>query len=69
VKTLTSQQISEALRLLGQFADDRNESIELIIVGGSAMVLLFGSRDSTEDVDAVAADPEQKQLVQELAGC
>lgn len=64
---LSVSQIKLALKRLGQMAYDQGEVLELVIVGGSAMALLFGCRDSTEDVDAITLRPYQKQLVRELS--
>ena len=41
--------------------------MELIVVAGAAMVLLFGARDSTRDVDGFQLDPAAKPRLAEAA--
>lgn len=53
MKSLTREVIVEALRLLADRLQPAEVRVDLIIVGGAAMVLLFGARDSTKDVDAL----------------
>ncbi len=50
--TLNRQEILEALERLGQLAAARDQSIELVLVGGAVMVLLYQARQSTHDVDS-----------------
>lgn len=67
MKRLTREVIVDALgRLADQLQPDR-PPVDLIVVGGAAMVLLFGARDSTKDVDAFQLDPEAKVRVAEAA--
>ena len=47
VNSLTREVIVEALDLLADRLPPDEPRIDLIIVGGAAMVLLFGARDST----------------------
>ena len=57
----------EALGLLADRLQPNEPRIDLIIVGGAAMVLLFGARDSTKDVDAFHLDLQAKSRVAEAA--
>jgi hypothetical protein len=49
-----------ALTRLGQLAATDGHAIELLVVGGGVMVMEFGTRDSTRDLDGIvtnAIDP------------
>lgn len=63
---LTRSDIENALRRLGELALQQDESIELLAVGGAAMVLGYDARMSTHDVDAVALQPELARLLRKL---
>jgi nucleotidyltransferase DUF2204 len=63
---LSKQELIEALKHLGQLAQARGESIQLLLLGGGVMVLAFDARQSTRDVDAVILSPNAV-LVRELA--
>lgn len=70
---LSKQEITHALERLGQLAEKQAISIELLVVGGAAMLLLYNARLSTRDVDVVILAPEAstvrslaKQVAQEL---
>jgi len=65
--TISKQEIIDALTRLGQLATEHGDRIELLLVGGSVMVLLFGTRESTKDVDAVILHPREAALVRQLA--
>lgn len=65
--TITRQEIVEALERLGQLAEAGGMRIELVLVGGALMVLAFGARASTRDVDAVIIAPSRASVVHELA--
>ena len=52
VKSLTREIIVDALRLLADRLAPDEPRVDLIVIGGAAMVLLFGARESTKDVDA-----------------
>lgn len=64
--TLTREEISQALEQLGVLAHAQSYTIELLVVGGSAMVLLYNTRPATRDVDAVILSP-QAHIVRKLA--
>ena len=65
--TITRREIVEAFERLGQLAEARGVKIELALVGGALMVLAYGARDSTRDVDAVVIAPNEARTVRELA--
>ena len=54
---LTREQIERALRRLGEIAVSRGETIEVLVVGGAAMILGYNARASTRDVDGVFFEP------------
>lgn len=68
---LTRSDIENALHRLGELALQQDESIELLVVGGAAMVLAYDARMSTHDVDAVVLQPGAarflRRLVQQIA--
>jgi len=63
---LARSDIERALRRLGELALQHGESVELLAVGGAAMVLAFDARLATHDVDAVTLQPESAPLVRRL---
>ncbi len=65
--TITRQEIVEALERLGQLAVARGIRIELALVGGALMVLVYEARESTHDVDAIILAPREVGTVRELA--
>ena len=42
--TLSKQEIIQALERLGQLAQQQGHSIELLVIGGAAMVLMYNAR-------------------------
>ena len=65
--TINRQEIIEALERLGQLAEARGTKIELALVGGALMVLLYEARESTRDVDAIILAPRDAHTVREMA--
>ncbi|MFN7949963.1 MAG: hypothetical protein U0Z53_31740 [Blastocatellia bacterium] len=65
--TITRQEITDALAHLGQLAEMRGARIELLLVGGALMVLLYNARESTRDVDAIILAPDEASVVRDLA--
>lgn len=63
---LNKQELIDALTRLGELAQEQEETVELLLLGGSVMVLLFDARQSTRDVDVVVLSPEATR-VRELA--
>lgn len=60
---LTRDQIEQALRRLGEIAVSEGQSIELLIVGGAAMMLGYDARPATRDVDAVFFEPPATSVI------
>jgi hypothetical protein len=65
--TLTKQDVVDALTRLGQLASNSGEQIELLLLGGSLMVLVFETRQSTRDVDVVILAPKEAAHVRTMA--
>lgn len=62
----SKQQIIELLERLGDLAKQRNEKIELLLMGGAVMVLVYEQRLSTRDVDAVFLSPSETAPIRDL---
>lgn len=54
LEKLTRARIVEALNLLGLLAEQEAVTLELCLYGGTAMMLAYGVRESTKDVDVTA---------------
>jgi hypothetical protein len=65
--TLNKQELTAALTRLGELAQNAHESFELLLVGGSLMVLLFETRQSTRDVDVIILSPPETAGVRAMA--
>ena len=65
--TIGRKQIIEALTSLGALANERGDKIEMILVGGALMVLVFGERESTRVLDVLIVAPAEAKRVRELA--
>jgi hypothetical protein len=63
---LSKQQIIGLLERLGGLAKERSEQIELLLVGGAVMVVVYEQRLSTHDVDVVILSPKDETTVREL---
>lgn len=50
-----------------ELADVEGGPFELFLVGGAALILLYGARASTQDVDAIVTRPEQGATVLDAA--
>jgi hypothetical protein len=59
---LSAADIMEAFAALSDELVVRGRQAEIVIVGGAALVLLFGNRESTKDVDAYFVKPEASVL-------
>lgn len=60
---LSRDQIEQALKRLGELAVADGQSIEMLIVGGAAMMLGYNSRSATRDVDGVFFEPPPALLI------
>ena len=54
---LARDEIEQALRRLSEIAVSNGDHLEVLLVGGAAMVLGYDARPSTHDVDGVFAEP------------
>lgn len=65
--TLSRAEIEAALQRLGELAERHREQIQLVIVGGAAMLLVYQARLTTRDVDAVILSPHTVANVRKWA--
>ncbi len=52
-KSLTKADILRALNRLGELAQAKGLTLEVALYGGAVFTVVYGSRDSTKDVDAI----------------
>jgi hypothetical protein len=64
---LSQQEIINALTRLGDLARKKGYQVELLAVGGAAMVLAYHARQSTHDVDVFILSPKEAQITRRLA--
>lgn len=64
---LNKRDVIDALTRLGELAQESGETIELLLAGGTLMVLVFETRLATRDVDAVVLAPADAARVRQLA--
>lgn len=64
---LGREQILEALDALASELQHEKKACELFLVGGAALVVLYGARESTKDVDAFAIDASMKGPLRDAA--
>lgn len=64
---LSRTDIEAALSRMGELAYERGLSLELLVVGGAAMVLGYNARASTHDIDAVILEPTPAAEVRLMA--
>lgn len=68
-KQLSKNDILRALNRLGELAQAKGVVLELALYGGAVFTVVYGSRDSTKDVDAVARPSSlAQQLARKVAG-
>jgi len=65
--SITKQEILDALKHLGELALAQGEQIELVLMGGALMVILFGERQSTRDLDVLIISPPESAKLRQLA--
>lgn len=54
LEKLSRARIIEALNLLGRLAEKEGVTLELCLFGGASLMLAYGARDTTKDLDVVA---------------
>ncbi len=64
---LGKQAVIDALTRLGELAAARGHKVDLLLVGGGIMVLLFETREATRDLDVVVLPPSDPAEVRALA--
>ena len=64
---LDRERLSQAFQLLGEDLAGKGVFLEIAVYGGSAIVLQFEWRRSTEDVDAVVRQGDERALVTSVA--
>jgi Nucleotidyltransferase of unknown function (DUF6036) len=67
VPQLNREQILQALDALATELAAANQNCELFLVGGAALVLLYGARETTKDVDAFASSASMNQPLRAAA--
>ena len=65
---LNRDQIVQALNRLGKAAADSGVTLEICIYGGSAMLLAYGSRETTKDIDAIVRPSTEGFRLAEIVG-
>jgi hypothetical protein len=67
-ESLTRERITRALRRLGELALEKGSSLELSLYGGAVFTLVYGSRETTKDVDAIVHPSElARKLIAQVA--
>ena len=65
--TLNKQEVIAALKRLGELAAAQGHVLNLLLVGGGIMVLVFGTREATRDLDVVVLPPSDAGEMRALA--
>src|SRR5580698_2657640 len=67
-EALTRERITRALHRLGELALKEGSDLELSLYGGAVFTLVYGSRETTKDVDAIV-HPSQlaRKLIAQVA--
>lgn len=69
---LNRDEIVSALERLGQLALAEGQSLQIVVLGGAAMVLAYNARPATHDVDAIVLPPceagDVRRWVKTVAG-
>lgn len=65
-RLFAKEEIIALFQSLGKLAHERGEILEIGVVGGAAISLLFAYRKATEDIDAFALKLDQNTLIHEL---
>ena len=64
---LSKDEIESALRRVGELGVAEEMAIRLVLVGGGAMVLGFGHRAATKDLDVAILAPAEASRVRRIA--
>lgn len=64
---INRRDITSALTQLGQAALERGLQVEMVTVGGAAMILAYSARVATHDVDVVILQPKEARIVREIS--
>src|SRR5471030_2996371 len=68
-ESLSKTRITSALRRLGDLAHEKGVTLEVSLYGGAVFTLVYGSRESTKDVDAIVRPSElARKLAVQVAG-
>jgi hypothetical protein len=62
-ESLNRTRITQALRRLGELAHEQGTTLEVSLYGGAVFTLVYGSRDSTKDVDAVVLQSKIAEML------
>jgi hypothetical protein len=60
---LSRHEIEQALRRLGEIAVSEGHTVEVLIIGGAAMMLGYDARPATRDVDGVFFEPPPASVI------
>jgi len=64
-KLLSKSVIDKALNRLAEMLEEKNRQVELVAAGGVISVLVFDSRDMTQDIDVIISEKD-KDLIDDL---
>jgi predicted nucleotidyltransferase len=67
MKFLSKKAIIDALGLISEELQGDSDRHQLVIAGGAALVLLYGARESTKDVDVVLTDQAVRKAARQAA--
>lgn len=65
--TIGEAELRDAIRRLGELAMAEASDLNLLLLGGAVMVLAFGARQSTRDLDVVFLPPTDPNTARRLA--
>lgn len=65
--TFSKKDLIGALTRLGRLAIERGSRLNLMLIGGGVMVLVFEARQATRDMDVVVLPPSDAGEVRALA--
>ncbi len=67
MSTLNRQEVIDALTRIGELATAQGQQVHLLLLGGGVMVLVFGAREATRDLDVVVLPPSDPAAVRRIA--